>query len=424
MSKAYLGEFRRYWQPLLAASIGLGLGSSLSHYTLGLFGPPLIAEFGWTKADFALVGSLPLALLLLAPLAGRFTDRFGTRIAAIVGFSAMPLGFIAFSMMSGSLIEFFAIWVLQHMLGILTTSMVFCRVIVERFDAARGMALSLVMTAPPLVGAIAAPALGGFIDEHGWRAGYLALAGLTSTGGVLAVLLMGRDRSAPVAAPREAQPKPASMTARQLFALLRNPTLLLILSGMLLVNIPQVFASSQLKLVVMSTGTSSEVATWMMSLYAIGVIIGRFISGFALDRVKPHKVAIAMLGLPALGYFAFTLDIAAVSLLSLSMLIIGFAQGAEADIGAFLISRRLDIKNFSLLMSLLTAMVGAGSAVGSFVLSATLRSSDSYTPFLLVSAITTLIGAALFALTGSRRLTKSHPQDQQTGLIAEGGRSS
>ena len=81
-------EFRLNWQPLLAASIGLAMGSALGHYTLSLFGPALIAEFGWTKAQFALVGALPLATLPLAPFAGRFTDRFGTRVAAIVGFTA------------------------------------------------------------------------------------------------------------------------------------------------------------------------------------------------------------------------------------------------------------------------------------------------------------------------------------------------
>jgi MFS family permease len=144
----------------------------------------MIKDLGWTKAEFALIGSVPLATLLLIPVAGRFTDRFGTRVAAILGFIGVPLGFVAMSMMSGNLVEYFAIYLAQHVFGILTTSLVFCRVVVERFEAARGTALSLIMSAPPLAGAIAAPLLGGIIAEDGWRSGYLTMAAVTATGGL------------------------------------------------------------------------------------------------------------------------------------------------------------------------------------------------------------------------------------------------
>jgi len=393
----YSSEFRLHWQPLLAASVGIALGAALTHYTMSLFGPSLIAEFGWSKASFALVGSLPLLMLLFVPLAGRFTDRFGTRIAAIVGFIALPLGFVAFALQTGSIVEFFAIWVVQHIFAILTTSMVFCRVVVERFDSARGMALSLVMSAPPLAGAIAAPALGGLIAEEGWRAGYLALAVTTTIGGLLAISLMGRSQRRNV--PRD----DLHLTRRELGQLLRNPMLVLILAGMFLVNVPQAFAASQFKLIAMDSGVTSETATWMLSIYALGVIVGRLLSGLALDRVPPHFVALVALGLPAIGYVIFASHITTIAILSLAVIVIGFAQGAESDIGAYLVSRRFEMKNFSLLLSFLTAMIGLGSAAGSLFLSATLQTSDSYVPYLLASAGATVVGAALFTLTGMRR---------------------
>ncbi|CAN7564277.1 MFS transporter [Phenylobacterium sp. LjRoot219] len=391
-------EFKLNWQPLLAASIGLGLGSALGHYTLSLFGPALIAEFGWSKAQFALIGSLPLAALVLVPFAGRFTDRFGTRTAAMVGFTALPLGFLAFSMMSGNIVQFFAIWLAQHVFAILTTSLVFCRVVAERFDKSRGLALSLVMTAPPLAGAIAAPLLGDLIETEGWRAGYLALALVTGAGGLVAITMMGRTKRERPAASTELH-----LTRAELGRLLRQPTLLLILGGMFLVNIPQVVASSQLKLILLDRDVASQTATWMVSLYAIGVIVGRFLSGLALDRVQPHLVAIAALGLPAIGYFIFASPLTSVAILVGAVMVIGLAQGAESDIGAYLISRRFDMKNFSLLLSFVTAALGLGSAVGAFILSLSHQFAGGDVPFLVVSAIATLFGALLFALTGSRR---------------------
>lgn len=94
----YLGEIRLHWQTLVASAIGIGLGAAPNIYTMSLFGPPLLAEFGWSKAQLALLGSIPLFTLVLVPLAGRFTDRFGPRVAAMVGFTAVPLGFAAFTL--------------------------------------------------------------------------------------------------------------------------------------------------------------------------------------------------------------------------------------------------------------------------------------------------------------------------------------
>ncbi len=102
-----------------------------------LFGPPLIAEFGWSKSQFALVGSLGLLSLFFTPVAGRITDRFGPRAAAMVGFSAVPVAFFLFSLMTGSIFQFYAIVLLNNTLGVLTATMVFTRVVVERFDTAR-----------------------------------------------------------------------------------------------------------------------------------------------------------------------------------------------------------------------------------------------------------------------------------------------
>lgn len=392
----YFGEIRLNWQALMSGAFGMALGSALSHYTLSLFGPAMIKDLGWSKAEFALIGSVPLATLLLIPVAGRFTDRFGTRVAAIMGFIGVPLGFVAMSQMSGNLIEYFAIYLAQHVFGILTTSLVFCRVVVERFDAARGIALSLIMSAPPLAGAIAAPLLGDVIAEDGWRAGYLTMAGITATGGVIAILLMGVNQRRTT--PRESTVK---LSRAEFLGLIRNPMLLMIVGGMLLVNLPQAFAASQLKLVAIANGVSDGNATAMVSLYAIGVIIGRFLTGVALDaKVRPHLVAIVALGLPAIGYLVFASAITATAILMAGVLLIGLAQGAESDVGAYLISRKFDMKNFSLLLSFLTMSIGLGSAIGSLVLSFTLHQTDSYVPFLILAAVGTLLGAVAFGLTG------------------------
>ena len=406
----YLREFRLNWQTLLGCSVGMALGSAISHYTMSILGPAMMREFAWTKAQFALIGSITLLTMPLIPVAGRFTDRFGPRTAAIVGFTAVPLGFLAYTLMTGSIFQFFAIYLVQHVFGVLTTSMVFCRVIVERYDAARGIALSVLMTGPPLVGAITAPLLGHLIQIEGWRVGYIALACLSGVGGVIAVSLMGNRK---LKQDEDLPPGYAvTFSLRKFLSILREPAFMLILGGMILVNLPQVFASSQLKLVMLDNAVSSYTATWLVSLYAIGVVIGRFICGLALDRIPTNIVAVSALGLPAIGFLILASPISALPLLAGAVLIIGLAQGAEGDVGAFLVSRQFDMQHYSLRLSTLTAGIGIGSAIGSLFLSFTLHHIGSYTPFLILSATATLIGAFMFYLCGNRPAARLLEGDQ------------
>lgn len=405
---SYIGEFKINWQTLLATFVGIATGQALSHYTMSLFAPELIDEFGWSKAQFALVSALPLITALVTPLAGRFTDRFGARLAAGLGFTAISLGFFAMSAMSGNIIQFFAIWLFQHVFGVMTTSLVFTRVIVQRFDKARGSALSALMMGPPLSGAIVAPILGWIIASEGWRAGFLSLAILSAVGGLICIVVMGRS------ARKDGyvvETKSIKLTRSELWAVARHPTFLLIVGGMFLINIAQPFAASQLKLVVLSKGLPDQTGTWMVSLYATGVILGRAIFGLALDRIQANLVAISALSLPAIGFLILASPIMAVSLVAFGILLIGIAQGAEGDIGGYLVSRHFDLKNYSLIFSFVRSALDAGGAIGALLLSYSLAvTNGSFLPFLLLCAATTMVGAILFFLTGGDR-TATEPDD-------------
>lgn len=392
---SFLKEFRVNWTVVLATFIGIATGNALSHYTLSLFAPELIREFGWSKAEFALLGSLQIVSVVTAPFAGRFADRFGTRVAAGVGFFAISAGFFAYTLMSGSLAEFFVIWLLQHIFGMLTTSLVLTRAIVERFDKARGTSLSLLMMGPPLSGAIAAPLLGGLIAADGWRSAFMALAVVSAVGGAICVLLMGRKR-------HELPEKRAiaKISRKQMMAIVRTRAFCLIVGGMFLINIAQVFAASQIKLVVMAGGLSDNLATWMVSFYALGVICGRAIFGIALDRIGAHIVALLALSLPVIGFIVLASPGIAPALIAGGVMIIGVAQGAEGDVGAYMVSRHFPIENYSMIFGFVKAALDGGGAIGSLILSATLVATDSYTPFLYTCAATTMLGAILFYLTG------------------------
>lgn len=130
------------------------------------------------------------------------------------------------------------------------------------------------------------------------------------------------------------------------------------------------------------------------------MVIGRFACGLALDRIPPHIVSIIALGLPALGFMVLASQLDTWWLLAGSVLLIGLAQGAEGDVGAYITSRKFGMQHFSFIYSFMITSMGLAAALGSLLLSLTLHRTDSFDTFLLISAVVTVVGAFAFYLTG------------------------
>lgn len=400
--KLYAQEFGRNWSNLLGAALGVSMGISLYQYTANVFGPSLIKEFGWSRSEFALLGAFSFINMFFYPIIGRFTDRFGARTTATVGFVFVPASLVALSFMTGNIFVFYAIITMKSIFGIMTSSLVFSRIVVERFHLGRGLALSLVMSAPPLVASGSVLIAGYLIDTEGWRQAYRILAIACAVAGVVAIALIGRSKRPE----RPAVKASARATLHEMFfskevrALLRQPVFLAMIAGMCLVNIPQNLVSSQLSLVLEDIGVEFGYATWLISLYPVSVLVGRFLTGLALDKVSPHVVALVFLGTPAISLMLLAGSVTAEAALITAVLFIGLAQGAEGDIGAFLTSRKFDIQDYGLIYSLLIASMSLANALGSVLLSLTLVMSGSYALFLVIGAAATILGALLFFLTG------------------------
>ncbi|MGE0385434.1 MAG: MFS transporter [Gammaproteobacteria bacterium] len=395
MVVTYSEELRRHVRPLIAACIGLGFGGALSVYTQGLFGPSLIAEFGWSKSQFALVGVTSFAFVFIIPIAGRLTDRYGVRRVATVATLGHPAVTFALGLMNGNFTLFLALMMAKTCLGAMATTTIYTRLVAERFTVARGFALAVVTSGPPLVGAIAAPILAGVIQAHGWRAGFFTLAGAILAGGVTALL--------PV--PKREQPANPGRRRGNAFlvdflALARARVFWLLLGGMFLCNLPQALAGTQLMLMALDSGATHEIAVAMMSSYALGVITGRFACGLALDRAPANRVAFVSLILPALGFAALYSPYDAGWFLVAGMALVGLAQGAEGDIAAYVVSRHFELAHYSFVLGFVSASLAAAAATGALLLSLMLRVEESYMPFLLVCAVATFGGAATLLMIG------------------------
>ncbi|MBY0421866.1 MAG: MFS transporter, partial [Parvularculaceae bacterium] len=293
----------------------------------------------------------------------------------------------------------------QIALGAFTTSPVYTRPVAERFVSARGLAFSIVMTGPPLAGALVSPLLSDIMDAQGWRAGYQTLALVSAVCGLAAIALLPPGAPQPAGAPR---PKPSREDYRRIAA---DPAFWVLFIGMFLVNLPQTLATSQLAVMLAENGALPAVAARMISAYALGVIIGRFCSGLALDRFPAKAVAVIGLGLPGLGMLLLASPLDATFVLALAVLFMGLAQGAEGDVAAFLAARHFDLSVYSLVTGLVSAGTAGAASFGAILLSLFLRRWDAFSPFLIFGALATFMGAGMFLLLDRRRTKTAAAQE-------------
>ena len=174
MNKA---EFTRGWPVVAAAAIGIGLGlSPLPFYTIDVMVGPLGEEFGWSRGDvYSSLAIYTFSALLMSPIIGMLTERFGARRVALISIVTFSLSMMALSLNTGNKALYFLLWFLLAVGGAGTLPISFTRPINNWFDKSRGLALGIALIATGVFGALAKSYAQFMVDWVGWRGAYVAL---------------------------------------------------------------------------------------------------------------------------------------------------------------------------------------------------------------------------------------------------------
>lgn len=392
---SYFGELRQNIRPLVAASLGAGVSLPFYAYTNTVFSPFLVKEFGWSRSQFALVGLTMLASLAVLPVVGRFTDRIGVRKIALIGTLTTPLAFLAYAAQQGSFLFFLLCNVMVLCFGCMSSPLVYSRLIAERFTEARGLALTIMNCVPALLAIPTVPLLNWTIEHVGWRTGYLGLAALILTVGLVALALIPADSPAETegATARMAEP----VTARRDYGvILKSKTFWIIFIGFFLCMLQTPLHAAQMNIMLMDNGLTTQGAANIGAIYALGTIIGRITCGLALDRYSTPVVTWISLGLPAIGYCLLASSLDTAGIITFAMFLIGMSVGAESDLMPFLNARYFKLRIFNTSLGLFYVCSFAAAAIGAIAISTTLRLTDSFTPYLFLVSGSIAIGSLLF----------------------------
>jgi MFS family permease len=173
-------EFKRGWPVLSAAAVGVGLGlSPLPFYTIGVFIPPLLKEFGpagWTPGDILnALAIYTFGAFAAAPVIGVLAERFGARRVALASIITFSLAMMALALNSGSKALYVALWLVLAFAGAGTLPITFTRPVANWFDRNRGIALGIALIATGVYGALAKFFAQYMVQSADWRTAYIAL---------------------------------------------------------------------------------------------------------------------------------------------------------------------------------------------------------------------------------------------------------
>jgi len=397
------GIFYGWWN-VAASFVGLSLSYAMfTIFAFGVFLKPLAEEFGWQRDEMSLAYTVTnLTIVGSSVLLGVLIDRFGVRRVLIPSVALMGLAVASMSLLTGNILHFYAMYLLIPLLGAGTLPASYSRVIVAWFFRRRGVALGITLAGFG-VGAALIPSVGQMlIGSYGWRAAYLVFAVIIFVVALPVSYFLIRETPQEMGLQMDGDAhSDQSEAAIGLSAAEASKTasFWLILIAFLLVGVGIASVLAHLVPMLTDRGISPQVAAWCQTSLGVGLIFGRVLSGYLMDRFfAPYVAAIftlmfvvgvSMLALGADGPMVFVAAIC-----------IGLSLGSEVSETAYLVSRYFGPRAYGVIYGLMFAAFQLGSAVGPPGLGRYYVVAGDYVNALWVLAVLGLIAAILVASLG------------------------
>jgi MFS family permease len=331
-----------------------------------------------------------IVLAVFSPFVGLVIDRVGVRAPLVFSFAAMVFGYFALSMTGSVFVHFFLLQLMLFAAGSFTGPVAFTRVVNQRFDAMRGLALGITLSGAGVMAVLAPPFVAQVIEDAGWRDAYRAMATVMVVTASLALVLLWPAAGVPV---RKADQAPTSAADDNKGARTLLFWRLLVTFALLALGV----GGFSFHMVPLLTDAGIELtrAAEIQSLIGLSVLIGRLGSGFLMDRFFAPMISALIMILAALGIAG--LAVLGPAAAAASALLIGFAIGAEGDVIGYLTARYFGLKQYGRLYGVLYGVFALGLGLSPVLISRMQAAADSYQVALWASCGVLLVGALSMA---------------------------
>ena len=415
-------EFSRGWTVLLAGVLGVAFGASpLPYNIIGFTVAPLSAEFGWSNTQIMVpITIFGIVASLLAPVFGWMADTYGVRRVALISLGAFALAFGAISLTPSSLSVYYALWFVVGLVGIGSTPVTWSRAINMWFFRQRGLALGILLMGTSLTALVVPHIALWSIESFGWRQMFLITAALPLLVALPVGIWLFREPR-PEEQPPEIHDERGKLLGMTLAEALRDRRFWLIWLSILFIALTFGGAFVNMVPILADRGISSAGGATVMTLFGVGVLSGRVITGLLLDRFWAGYVGFPLLCLPAISSFLLLDNAIALPVAVLAGFLLGFAAGAESDLVAYLAGRYFGMAHYGKIYGMLYMPFGIFSAISPLLYAYVRDTTGSYDPILSVAMGMYLVGGGLLLLLGRYPETFA-PADTGTLVMSDPSR--
>ncbi|WP_169816207.1 MFS transporter [Nocardia miyunensis] len=402
------------WRAAIACAIVMALSPAALIAITPFFVGPVSQQYGWAQSETLTLYSLPMIVAPLAlPLAGRWVDLWGVRVVAIPCFVLYAVTTALVAEMGASEIRLGLAIGLSNMFGFMGSVGVYYKVVSEWFPHHRAVGFSVLIGATgSLAGAVYSP-LGQFaVHTLGWRGTYLALGLVILLIGVpTQIFLLSEPGSrtdqpgARIATSDTGTGEPGAHTGADapsvplpgMSFLASLWTRRWVSVVFVIVGTSGIVAAVRQNAVALlgERGYSAGLASLSLSALMIASVIGQFVSGVALDRTRTPRAGVLFFACVPVGIAILLTAHGNRWQLMLAMCLLGVVVGAEATVGAYLVSRYFGLRAFAQVQGLTMGIGSLSIGIAPIVLQWAREHSSNYSGALVGALV---IGIAVVAV--------------------------
>lgn len=408
------------WWNVLAAFFGLSLSYAMfTVFAFGTFLNPLAKEFGWQRGEMSFALTITnLVLVFAAPALGGVIDKFGVRRVLIPSIILMAITVASMSLLTKNIWHFYAMYLLIPLLGAGTLPLSYSRILIVWFAKKRGIAIGIALSGFGIGAALIPSFSQSLIASYGWREAYLIFAiAILCINLPLALLLkespaaIGQLPDGEINSEDKADTDISSSaeTGLSFSEAIYTRNFWLILSSFVLVGVGITSLLAHLVPMLIDRGIEPQLAAFSMTLLGVGLITGRVMSGYLMDRFfAPYVATLFLFGLIT-GMIIFAVGSTG-PLVYLAAFLVGLATGSEIGEIAYMVSRYFGARAFGLIYGIIFGAFQLGSAFGPLTLGIYYDYAGNYIGALWILTALVAVGTIFIAILGQYPNLTRHKQ--------------